>query len=127
MTNSVKGEVDLKLSDGREYRLVLDMEALLSVEDATGRPLPEVMARAGAGFFKDTASIAQAAFVRFHPEVTREQVLEMLVSDRDSLTEALGEATSKAFPDPDKSTEGKAGAPRPRATKSSGRNGAKRA
>lgn len=122
MANRVKGETPLVLSDGREFMLVLDMEAMLSIEDATGKPLPKVMAQAGEGFMTAIAAVAQAAFVRNHPEVTRGDVLEIMQSDRDALTDALGKAADNAFPAP--SAEGNAPAKRQRG-KPSGRNGAK--
>lgn len=124
--NSVKGEVPLILSDGRSFTLVLDMEALLSIEDATRKPLPQVMGEAGAGFVTAQAAIAQAAFARNHPDVTRGQVVEMLLSDnREAVADALATATSKAFPDA-ASAEGNAPAPKKRQRgKTSGANGVK--
>lgn len=129
MPNAIKGEVPLVLGDGRTFTLVLDMEALLSIEDAVGRPLPQVMAQAGAGFVSAQAAIAQAAFARHHPEVTRAQVLELLFSpDKEAVADALAAATEKAFPEAKASAEGnaptKARTPR---GKASGRNGAKSA
>lgn len=122
--NKVKGETPLVLSDGREFTLVLDMEAMLSVEDSTGKPLPKVMAQAGEGFMSATAAIAQAAFARHHPEVTRSDVLGIMQSDSDALTDALGKAADAAFP---KAEEGNAKAPKANQRgKTSGRSGAKR-
>lgn len=123
--NKVKGETPLVLSDGREFTLVLDMEAMLSVEDTTRKPLPVVMGQAGQGFMSATAAIAQAAFMRHHPEITRADVLSIMQTDSDALTEALGNAADAAFP---KEAAGNAKAPkaRPPRGKTSGRNGAKR-
>lgn len=123
MANAIKGEVSLVLADGRAFTLVLDMEAMLSIEEATGKPLPKVMAQAAEGFMTATASIAQAAFSRHHPEVTRGDVLEFIKSDSAALTEALGKAAEAAFP---QAAAGNAGADARRPGKSSGRNGAKR-
>jgi hypothetical protein len=126
MPNPVKGEVPLKLSDGREFVLVLDMEAMLSIESIMGKPLPKVLEMAGAGFLSATAAVAQAAFSRHHPEVSRAEVLEMIRTDSAALTEAIALAVEKGFPD---ATEGKKGATPRRAPrgKPSGRSGAKRA
>lgn len=124
MSNSLKGDVPLTLSDGREFTLVLDMEAMLSVEDATGSPLPEVMAKAAQGFFTAIAALVQAAFQRHHPEIQRSDVLDMMVTDRDLLAEALGEATDRAFPNKSGSSAGGNGGKR-RPGKNSGRSGAK--
>lgn len=128
MVNSVKGDTPLKLADGREYKLVLDMEALLSVEDATGLPLPRVMARAQEGFMSAVAAIAQAAFHTHHPDVSRAEVLEIQRTEGPALEKALAQAVERAYP---KEEGGNAPQPkgRPkakrRASKSSGRNGAK--
>lgn len=127
MANKVKGETPLVLSDGREFMLVLDHEALLSIEEATGRPLPRVMAMAGEGFISSTAAIAQAAFARHHPEVTRAEVVKMVMSDdSDALEEALSNAVEAAFPDSEKSGNAKAPKAKTQRGKTSGRSGAKR-
>lgn len=123
MANSLKGETPLVLADGREFTLVLDMEALLSVEDLTGKPMQKVMAQAGEGFMTAVAAIAQAAFSRKHPDVTRADVLDIMLSDRDTLDAALGVAADSAF---SKVAPGNAPAPKSRG-KTSGRSGAKRA
>lgn len=125
--NPVKGEVPLVLSDGREFVLVLDMEAMLSVEQSYGKPLPKVMADAGEGYLSAIAAIAQAAFVRHHPTLTRAEVLDLLRTAREPLSEALQKASEVAFPD-EKPGNGSAGgnAPKDRGGKSSGRSGAKR-
>jgi hypothetical protein len=124
MANPVKGEAPLVLRDGRQFTLVLDMEALLSVEEATGKPLPQVMAMAGQGFMTAMAAIAQAAFARHHPDLTRADVLAMMTSDQDALSDALNRASETGFPQ--QSVGGKGGPPpaKPRG-KRSGRSGAK--
>lgn len=124
MANPVKGETPLVLSDGRAFTLVLDMEALVSVEDATGKPLSQIMSEAGRGFMTAQAAIAVAAFSRHHPDVTRGDVLEMLFSeDQSAVADALGKATEAAFPKAN--AEGNVPAKR-QGGKNSGRNGAKR-
>ncbi|MBX7496761.1 hypothetical protein K3172_12920 [Qipengyuania sp. 6B39] len=123
--NPLKGEVALVLSDGREFTLALDMEAMLTVEEATGKPLAKVMAMAGEGFLSASAAIALAAFQRHHPEITRADVLEMIRTDPEAVSAALEQASAAAFPE-DKPGNAKAPkAARPRG-KSSGRSGAKR-
>jgi hypothetical protein len=121
MANPVKGEVPLKLSDGREFVLVLDMEAMLTIEESMGKPLPRVLAMAGEGFMTATAAVAQAAFARHHREVSRADVLEILRTDAPALTDALTAAVEKAFP-----SEGKKGGNPPQRGKTSGASGAKR-
>lgn len=125
MGNPVKGETPLVLADGREFTLVLDMEAMLTVEDATDRPLPVVMKRAAAGFMGDTIALAHAAFTRLHPDVTRQDVTAIMGSDAEALTAALSKAAELAFP---QAQEGNGPAPAKKAHhgKNSGRSGAKR-
>ncbi len=124
-SNPVKGETPLALKDGREFTLVLDMEAMLSIEDATGKPLPKVMAQAGEGFMSATAAIAQAAFAQHHPDITRSDVLQIMQSDADALTDALGKAADAAFPEA-QAGNGKAPKAKTPRGKTSGRSGAKR-
>ena len=127
MSNSLKGETPLVLSDGREFTLVLDHEALLGIEQSYGKPLPRVMAEAAEGFLGAIAAVAQAAFSRHHPDVTRGDVLKIVMSEeQDKLTDALADASKAAFPDPEPA--GNVPAPKakkPQRGKTSGRSGAK--
>jgi hypothetical protein len=125
MTNPIKGEAALVLADGRQFTLVLDMEALLGVEEATGKPLPQVMAMAGSGFMSAMAAIAQAAFARHHPDVARADVLAIMQTDQQALTDALSKASDAGFLQPSAGGKGAAPAARP-GGKSSGRSGSKR-
>lgn len=122
--NSLKGEVPLSTSDGRSFTLVLDMEAMLSVEQTYGKPLPKVMSDAAEGYLSAIAAIAQAAFGRHHPDLDRSTVLDMMVSDRDALTDALEKASKAAFPDEVKGGKAGNGGKPPRG-KVSGGSGAK--
>ena len=125
MANTLTGETPLTLKDGREFTLVLDHEALIGAEPIYRKPLHQIMADAGLGFQGAIAAIAQAAFLRHHPEVTRSDVLAMIRSDQVALTDALTKAGESAFPDAKDGDEGKDSAAR--AGKNSGGNGAKRA
>lgn len=132
MANPLKGETLLTLADGRAFTLMCDMEALIGVEALTGKPMHVVIAQAGEGFWGAVAAIAQTAFLRFHPEIRREDVLAMLRTDRAALEAALTEAMRHAFPEasanraPDEDDEGVVGnAPSQPRGKSSGRSGAK--
>lgn len=122
--NSVKGETPLVLSDGREFTLVLDMEAMLSVEETMARPLPKVMAMAAEGFLTALAALAQAAFARNHPDIRRRDVMHIMETDSAALEKALGKASDAAF---GSGEAGNAEAPKatPRRGKTSGRSGAK--
>jgi hypothetical protein len=123
MTNAVKGEVPLVLSDGRNLKLVLDMEAMVEAEAAYGKPLGKLMADASAGFLGAMGALLQGALSRHHP-VSRGDALEILRMDMDAVADALGKATDAAFPKA--SAEGNAPPPKKRqAGKRSGRSGAK--
>lgn len=127
MPNDLKGETPLVLSDGREFTLALDHEALLGVEQSYGKPLHKAMADAQEGFLSAVAAIAQAAFTRFHPNVTRGDIIKMVMSaDRDAVTDALGVAAENAFSPPTKAPVGNAKSKPARPGRTSGRSGAKR-
>ncbi len=124
MANPVKGEVPLVLKDGRYFSIVLDMEALVEAESAYGKPLGKLMADAAQGFMGATAAVLQGALSRHH-QVTRGEVLAMLGTDQEAVTDALSKAGEAAFPEV--SAGGNvSGAPAKPRGKSSGRSGAKR-
>lgn len=119
MANSVKGEVPLKLSDGREFVLVFDMEALIQAEDEYGKPLPVLVERVQQGFFSAIRALFWASLQRHQPGTTLQDVNDLLTEHSDAIEKML-EAYAAAMP-----TEGKDGA-NPRG-KTSGGNGVKRA
>ena len=121
MSNPLKGETPLKLADGREFKLVLDMEGLIQAESAYGKPLPQLMADMNGGFVGASAALLQGALAQRHPAITRSVAADMFRTDAEAVANALGAATQAAFPD--ESAEGKA-SPAP-AGKRSGGNGAK--
>ena len=127
--NPVKGQTTLTLKDGRAFSLVLDHEALIGIEQTYGKPLHRALGEAAQGFLGAIAAMAQAAFAHHHPEVTRADVLAIVMSDnRDDLTDALTKAAELAFPD--QKPAGNAAAPKVKKSprgKTSGRNGAKSA
>lgn len=121
--NPIKGEVPLKLPDGREFTLVLDMEALVEAEGAYGKPLARMMADAQLGFVGAIRAMLYGALRYRHPSVTLREASEMFVGYRDEISAALENATLAAMP------EDKEGANPPRAKaprgKRSGGSGAK--
>ncbi len=123
MPNSVKGEVPLKLSDGRDFTLVFDMDALVQAEDEYGKPLPVLMERVREGFVGAVRILFWAALQRHHPEVTLSDVNDLLTEHSDAIEKMLT-AYQKAMP-----AEGKEGKNPPAKTqrgKTSGSSGAKR-
>lgn len=124
MANVIKGEVPLKLEDGRLLTLVLDMEAFVEAETAYGKPLQQVMADASAGFVGATRALLYGALQAKHPNISLRDASTMFQTDREAVAVALESAAEAAFP---KSTaESAEGNGRP-AGKNSGANGAKRA
>lgn len=121
MPNALKGEVPLKLSDGREFVLVMDFEALVEAETAYGKPLPQMMADAAQGFVGASRALLYGGLRAKHPTVTLRDASGMFMADPDSVGEALSAAVEAGFPD---AAEGKKGE-NPR-SKRSGGSGAKR-
>lgn len=124
MPNPIKGEVPLKLSDGRDFVLVMDFEALVEAESASNLPLPQLMARAGLGFVSAQRTLLYGALRRNHPDLTLEDCSAIMLTEIEKVTEALTKAMEAGFPEAKKS-EDKDGANPP--GKTSGGNGAKSA
>ena len=120
--NPVKGEVPLKLSDGREFVLVLDFEALVEAESAYGKPLAQVMADAATGFVGATRALLYGALRAKHPAVTLRDASALFLEHSDEVSAALEKAATAAIPDK-ASAEGNVG--KPRRGKTSGASGAK--
>src|SRR6478609_4662181 len=121
--NPIKGEVPLRLSDGREFVLVLDFEALVEAEGAYGKPLAQVMADASAGFVGASRALLYGALRAKHPGITLRDASALFLEHADDVSAALEQAATAAFPDA--SAEGNAGSPQRGPT--SGGSGAKRA
>lgn len=122
MTNPVVGQVALKLSDGREFTMILDMEALVEAESAYGKPLPRMMADAAAGFVGAVRAMLYGSLRAKHPRITLGEATAMFMSDSDAVTLALEQAGEAAFPAANASEGKEAGNP---PGKPSGRSGAK--
>lgn len=126
MTNPVKGEVDLVLSDGRKFTLVLDFEAFVAAEGLHRQPLVTIAVAAASGFIGATRALLFGALRARHPEVTAEEAGAMCLSDTDRVKAALEAADKASYPEPTEDKKrGKAASPR--RGSSSGGNGAKRA
>lgn len=106
MANSVKGEAALKLSDGREYVIVMDMEGLVEAESAYGKPLQALMQDAGQGFVGATRALLYGALRAKHPGLTKRDALEILQSDGEAVADALTAAVEASFPEAKANGEG---------------------
>ena len=129
MANPVKGEALLRLADGRQFTLVLDFEAMVAAEAAYGKPLPQLMVDAQAGFMGALRALLAGMFSAHHPGVGKREAGEMLLSDVEAVSEALARAVENAHPAPGAEDKQPGNAPVPQSrqrTKPSGRSGAKR-
>lgn len=122
MANPVKGQAPLVLTDGREFKLVLDMEAMVEAESRYGKPLAKLMTDAREGFMGALAALLMGALSRFHPNLTRSEALDLIRTDADKVTDSLTAAAEAAFPE---ATEGNGEGPP--SGKTSGGSGAKQA
>lgn len=122
MSNPVTGHVPLTLKDGRQFTLVLDMEALVEAETVYGKPMRRMMADASQEFFGAVRAVLYGALRAKHPNITPREASSMLQTDADAVSAAL-EAAGKAGFDQGEGSEGKEAAHPP--GKRSGRNGAR--
>lgn len=123
MVNPVKGEVPLKLADGRELTLVLDMEAMIVAEELYRKPVEYVLADAMVGFTGALRAILYGMLRAHHSEVTPSEALEMFVANKEVVARAFEQASKAAKASKDGEDKERPG-PRQRGA-SSGRSGAK--
>lgn len=121
MTNPVKGEVPLTLTDGRQFTMVLDMEAMIEAEGVYRQPLARLLVDAASGFVGASRALLYGTLRAHHRDVTVSDAANIIGSDAESVTSALEAAIDAAYPSP---TEGKERANPP--GKTSGVNGVKR-
>lgn len=126
MANPLKGEALLRLADGRELTLVLDFEALVAAETGYGKPLPQLLGDAAAGFMGAQRALLAGALSRHHPQISPREAGEMLLSEVDAVADALGRVMQSSHPAGTTEVKKPGNAPRRPAGKNSGRSGAKR-
>lgn len=130
MANSVKGEVALKLSDGREFTMCFDFDSRVAAEDEAGIPFHQIGERAQVGFQKFTRILIWAGLQKHQPEMSLHDVGVLLDEHGKDFVQAAERASKEAAPQEKESTSGNGGKAGKRAgrpvTKSSGRSGAKR-
>lgn len=125
MTNVVKGEVPLKLKDGRVLTLVLDFEAFVVAEQLAGKPLHLLAVDVALGFLGGKRAMLYGAMRRHHPEIEPEDVGAMFAANELAINKALSAADQASFPDATEDKKpGKAPA-MPRRGRNSGASGAK--
>src|SRR6478609_223027 len=121
--NPIKGEVPLRLSDGREFVLVLDMEALIEAEAAYGKPLGKVMADASAGFVGASRALLYGALKAKQPTISLRDASAIFMANGDAVSDALSRAGEAALPE---SASAEGNVESPQRGKTSGDSGAKR-
>lgn len=125
MPPEMKAEVPLTLEDGRQFIVTMNHSVMFDAEQASGLPLPRLMAQAKVGFMGSVRTFLFAALQPRHPDVTLEEASEMTLREFAKVDAALTQAFKLAFPD----AEGKESAnPQPKAPrtgKGSGASGAK--
>lgn len=123
MAVSVKGEVPLALSDGRELVLCMDFAMRCKVEDLCGKPFHKVAEDAEAGFQRAIRDLLWGALQRSHPEMSLDDVTELISAHEHEMNDALSRAADAAAGKVEGEQVGNA--PRRRTGKSSGGSGAK--
>lgn len=121
--NPLKGEAQLKLSDGREFTLVLDFNAMVEAESVYGKPLPKLLSDMNSGFMGAFRALLFGTMRRHYPETTAVEASDILMSNMEAVGAALSSATAAAFPNPEGKETGKAGSSG--TGKNSGSSGAK--
>lgn len=144
MPNRLKGEVPLRLADGREFVLLLDHEGLMQAAIAhTGKTKlrkllsdlqPQVAEDGTIALDEDgdpvkdtlpaTKAVLFGALCAHHPEMSLRDAGNLLFAEQEKVAEALGEAMSLSFPDAEGDQDRGNAAASP-ASKTSGASGAK--
>lgn len=124
MSNFVKGEIPLRLADGRTFTLVLDFEGLVEAEGAYRQPLDQLMLDANLGFVGAMRALLFGALRAKHPAITLRDASAMFQTSKDEVLAALTAAVAASFPDKEETPEG--GDNKNPPGKSSGRSGARR-
>lgn len=93
MANAVFGEARCELSDGRDLTLRYDFNALCEMEEAAGcsfNQLNQAMLAGRAGL-KDIRAALYGGLRHHHPDMTIADAGDLLLTDQDSVGEAMKE------------------------------------
>lgn len=124
MPNKLKGEILLKLNDGREFVLVAGMEAMIEAEGLYGKPSKQIATDAAEGYMGAIRALFYGMLKRKHPDIKPSDASDLLSEHMDEIGAAMEAASAAASPP---ESEGKDGTnPRSgRHGKPSGPSGAK--
>lgn len=101
MSNPFKGEFPLKIGD-QEFTLRGDFDALVTIEDKTGKRWHQVLADVASGDFaiKDLRTVFFALLQANHPEVTERMAGELVMqAGLDEVRRAFAGAGRAAIPE----------------------------
>ena len=125
MANAVKGEASLDIKGVGSFTLALPFGSRAAAEEKSGLPFHELGERAKRGFHGAIATIVWAALIKHHPDMLIEDVEELLDEHAEAFTEAVTRATAVSTPKGEAGNAKAGNRKTRRATKTSGRSGAK--
>jgi hypothetical protein len=115
MANRIYGEARATLDDGRELTLRFDMAALIEAEEAADSRTEEMMAEFanGGARLKTARAMLYGALRYHHSDLTLEDVGDLLLTDGEAISEAMGHGMQEMADR--RSKNGKGAAPAPQA------------
>lgn len=124
MANAIKGEVPLKLSDGREFVLKGGFDAMIEAESLYGKPSQQIIDDARDGYIGAVRALFYGMLKPRQPSITPSETSDLLAAHMPEI-----EAAMQAVNAASQATGGKEAAnpPAGRRGKNSGRSGARRA
>lgn len=116
MANRIYGEARLPLDDGRELTLRFDFGALVEAEEAADLGTEEMMkelAKGGARL-KTARAMLYGALRYHHPDMSLEDAGDLLLSEGETVSAAMGKAMSEMADRKNKANPPKGAAPVPK-------------
>lgn len=112
LANGRRGEVALEV-EGREYVLYFGNNEMCALEEELGRSINEIIDECNKDHFRASTfrRVLRAMLSRYQPELTLEQVGDLLDAGQDRILVALERAIARGQPDP--KADPKAGDARP--------------
>lgn len=121
MSGDPRGDVPMKLKDGRRLTLNLKFSGLVAAERAYGQPLHILGLHVAAGFAGAYCAMLFGALQKHHDDIDLDEASEIFAANDLAARKALVAADKAAYPDP--TGDKKPGNRRPGT--SSGRSGAR--
>lgn len=106
MSNPLKGEAKVKLSDGRVLTLAFDFDALIAVEEASGMRLPAILEELGGEpSLKVQRALVYGALRRDHPEIDLQQAGKLFLTEGEALSKAIDDSLAGSLGPADEEAE----------------------